>query len=351
MDSTIGKLRLHHQRISRPSLRDAGAVAAWMGALQGQDYAGTKWALGLRVPGGTDTDIEAAIADRSIRRSWVLRGTLHYVAAADLHWMVGLVAPRLIDGNAHRYRELQLDADTLARSSDLIAEALADGRPQTRTELLAMLEARGISTTGGRGYYMLQRAGLERRVYQGAVERNVTTFVALEPGSTLPKEQALAELARRYFISHGPATLDDFAHWSGLPVGEARAGLDGAKSALIQELIGGRAYWLSPEAAEPPERAVYLLPGFDEFVLGYKDRSAVLDPAFADAICPGGNGMFFPTIVCSGRIIGTWKRTVKKKAVEIVLSPFYTLTRDAREQIVEAAEGYGRFLGLPAVVI
>lgn len=351
MDSTIGKLRLHHQRISRSPFQDAGAAAAWMGALQGQDYAGTKWAFGLRVPGSTEADIEAAIADRSIRRSWVLRGTLHYVAAADLHWMVGLIAPRLLDGNARRYRELQLDAATLARSSDLIAEALAAGQQQTRTELFAMLEARGISTTGGRGYYMLQRAGLERRVYQGAVERNVTTFVALEPGSTLPKEQALAELARRYFTSHGPATLDDFAHWSGLPVGEARAGLDGAKSALTKDLIGGRAYWLSPEAAEPPARALYLLPGFDEFVLGYKDRRAVLEPAFAGAICPGGNGMFFPTIVYNGRIIGTWKRTLRKKAVEVALSPFYPLTGTVREQIAEAAADYGRFLGLPAVVI
>ncbi|MBC8100395.1 MAG: winged helix DNA-binding domain-containing protein, partial [Armatimonadetes bacterium] len=213
--STIGLRRLYAQRITHPAFKDAGAVVAWLGAMQGQDYAGTKWAFGLRLPGSTDSDIEQALGNGSVLRTWALRGTLHYVAPADLHWLVGLIAPRQIAGNALRYKQLELDDATLVRSTALIAEALQGGAHLTRTQLFAMLQANGIATTGQRGFFMLQRAGLERLVYQGAMRRNETTFLALDAGKTLPKEEALAQLARRYFTSRGPATLADFTYWSG----------------------------------------------------------------------------------------------------------------------------------------
>jgi hypothetical protein len=346
----IGTHRLYHQRITHPTFKDAGEVAAWLGAMQGQDYAGTKWAFGLRLPGNTDADIEQAIANRIIMRIWGVRGTLHYVAPADIHWLLALIAPRLITGNALRYKQLELDEPTLARSTTLIAEALDDGQHLTRNELLAMLEAKGISTEGQRGVFMLQRAGLERLVYQGEMRRNVTTFRTLDEGKTLPKDEALAELARRYFTSRGPATLADFTHWSGLLTTEARAGLESIKSELEEEKFDGQSYWLSPHTPKQPERSLYLLPGFDEYVLGYKDRSAVLDAQFADAICPGGNGVFKSTIVSEGRIIGTWKRTLKKKTVEITLEPFRPLDTDEMDVLAEAADQFGAFLGLTAVI-
>lgn len=348
--SPIGLRRLYHQRIAHPAFNDAGDVVAWLGAMQGQDYAGTKWALGLRLPGSTEADIGQAIADGRIMRTWALRGTLHYVAPADIHWLVGLIAPRQIAGNARRYKELELDDATLGRSTALIAESLAGGQHLTRTELFAILEADGISTAGQRGFYMLQRAALERLIYQGEMRRNVTTFLALDAGQTLPKEVALAELALRYFTSRGPAALADFTHWSGLLISEARAGLESVRSELVEENIDGQAYFAASESAKSPERSLYMLPGFDEYVLGYKDRSAVLDPQFADAICPGGNGMFMSTLVSQGRIIGTWKRTLKKKTVEIMLRPFETLRAGEMETITEAAARYGAFLRLTAVI-
>lgn len=346
----IGMRRLYHQRISHPAFKDAAEVAAWMGAVQGQDYAGTKWAFGLRLPGCTDADIEQAFVDGVVMRTWAVRGTLHYVAPTDIHWILGLIAPRLISGNAGRYRELELDEPTLAHSTALIANALQDGQHLTRTELFTILQANGISMAGQRGFYMLQRAGLERLVYQAEMRGKDTTFRALEDGKSLPKDEALAELARRYFRSHGPVTVTDFAGWAGLPITEARTGLEAIRSELVEEKLEGQSYWVSAEGSKQPERCVYLLPGFDEYVLGYRDRSVILDLAFSDAICPGGNGMFTPTIVSDGRIVGTWKRTVKKKAVEISFETFRALSTDETDQLDAEAARYGAYLGLPVVM-
>lgn len=348
--STIARRRLVHQRIAHPTFTHAGQVAAWLGATQGQDYAGAKWSFGLRLPHSTEADIEQAIADSLIMRTWVLRGTLHYVAPSDIHWLVALIAPRQIAGNALRYRQLELDAPTLSRSTTLIAEALQGGQHLTRTQLFSILEANGISTAGQRGVYMLQRAALERLIYQGAVIRNVTTFLALDAGNTLTKDEALAELARRYFTSRAPATLSDFTHWSGLLISDARAGLASIKSELLEEVIDGQSYWFSPESPQSPERSLYLLPGFDEYVLGYKDRSGVLDAQFMDAICPGGNGIFMSTIVSDGQIIGTWKRTLKKNTVEIAVQPFHPLYDHDMDALAQAAAAYGTFLGLKVTV-
>lgn len=349
--SPIGLRRLYHQRITHPTFKEAAAVVAWLGAMQGQDYAGTKWAFGLRLPGSTEADIDNAITDRRIFRVWLLRGTLHYVAAADAHWLLDLFGPRMINGNARRYQELELDEPTLVRSTDLIATALRDGAHLTRPELLDMLESNGISTAGQRGVYLLQRASLEKILVQGDVRRNVTTFFALPAGSTRPREDALAELARRYFTSHGPVTFADFVAWSGLLTSDARSGLESVKSELMEETIDGQVYWHAPEKPESSPRSLYLLPGFDEFVLGYRDRGSILDKQFADRICPGGNGMFNPTIVRDGRIVGTWKRTLnKKETVEIKIEPFDSLTWQELNGISEVASAYGKFLGRKAVL-
>src|SRR4051812_11538319 len=208
-EASAGLRRLYHQRITHPPFKDAGEVVAWLGMMQGQDYIGTKWAFGLRLPGSTEVDIDKAIAYKVILRTWGLRGTLHYVAPADIHWILGLIAPRQIAGNGPRYKQLELDEPTLVRSTALIAAALQDGKNLTRPELFTILEANGISTAVQRGVFMLQRAGLERLIYQGAMRGKDTTFHTLHDGQTLPKDEAVTKLAERYFISRGPATLAD----------------------------------------------------------------------------------------------------------------------------------------------
>lgn len=348
--SAMGLRRLYHQRITHSTFNDPSEVVAWLGAMQGQDYAGTKWSFGSRLAGFTDAHIEQAIATGVILRTWALRGTLHYVAPADIHWLVGLVGPRLIAGNAGRYKALELDEPTLLRSTELIVEALQGGKHLTRSELFVYLEANRISTAGQRGFYMLQRAALERAIYQGPMQRNITSFLLLGEGETLPKDEAVAQLAKRYFASHGPATLADFTQWAGLPISAARAGVASIRSELVEERIEGQPYFFSPELPKQPARSLYLLPGFDEYVLGYRDRSAVLDAQFANAICPGGNGMFAPTIVSEGRIVGTWKREIKTKTVEISINPFFPLQAAEMSLVDEAATEFGAFLGLTAIV-
>jgi hypothetical protein len=347
--------RLHCQQIEHPRFHRPDEVLAWMGVVQGQDYAGAKWSLGLRLLECSAAQIEQAIATQSILRSWILRGTLHFVAPADIGWMLALVAPRIISGNARRYRELELDQATLARSTTLLVKTLQDGQQLTRTELFAMLEQNGISTQGQRGVYLLQRASLEGLIGQSVMRGSVSTFLALEgvlPAKRdLSRDEALAELARRYFTSRGPATLADFVWWSGLSSAEARAGLEAARSALLEEKIGGQIYWLAPSKANAGADLPtgYLLPGFDEYFLSYKDRSASLDAQHVRKITTGG-GMFRSTLVIDGQVVGVWKRTFQKGAVVVAAELFRPLSATEEEAFAAAAQRYAEFLELPLVM-
>lgn len=349
--------RLQNQQLSQSTFTSPAAVVHWLGAMQAQDYAGAKWAVGVRLPGSTDSMIEEALNTKTIVRTWALRGTLHLVAATDLRWLLTLLGPRLIATNARRYRELQLEEATFVRSNELLAKALQDRQQLDRPTLLAMLEQQGIATTGQRGVYMLQRASLDGLICQGVAIRNVPTFIAIDSsitqGKTLTREAALAELAQRYFISHGPATLKDFIWWSGLTAGEARAGLAASSTQLQQIMVDGQTYWLAQEAITTyhSPQPVYLLPGFDEYLLGYADRSAVLDPQYANSVVPGGNGIFYPMLVINGQIVGTWQRTFKKDKVLVTPKPFTTLQPDEQEAFASAAERFGLFLRMPVQVV
>ncbi len=351
---TIAHQRLHQQRISQPDFETPGAVLGWFGAIQGQDYTGAKWSLGLRLPGSTDADIEGAIADKIILRTWLMRGTLHLVTAADLRWIQELVAPRMLASLARRHQELELDEATFARSNDLLLKALEGGQTLDRAQLLDMLEANGISTKGQRAPHLLQKASLDGLICQGAAPKSNPLYMLLDEATPernpLGREEALAKIALCYFTSRGPATVQDFAGWLGLPIGEARIGLETVKAQLVEANIDGQIYWCVPAAAEAAAPATYLLPGFDEYILGYKDRSAVLEPQHAGKICPGGNGVFFPTIVIDGQVVGVWKRTLKKDKVIITLEPFNPLTESERDSIAAAVPRYGEFLGLEAVI-
>jgi hypothetical protein len=326
--NNIPAQRLHQQQISAASPHPPEQILAMLGAIQGQDYTGAKWSLGLRSQGATDADIEAAMADSRIVRTWLMRGTLHLVAAADFHWMLNLLAPRLIESFAPRYRQLELDSDTFTRSNALLIEALAGGLALSRHELFAVLEQHGVSTAGQRGIHILQRASLDGLLYQAAVVKNQPIFRRVDEGlpaqAPLMRDAALVELARRYFTSRAPATLQDYATWSGLKMSDARAGLECVQPQLMAEDINGQTYWRPIADPVTPQASptAYLLPGFDEYLLGYKDRDAVLPRHHAPKVCPGGNGIFYPTLVLDGQMVGLWQRTLKKTAVELTFTPF-----------------------------
>ena len=347
----IALQRLSNQQLVQTRFKLPGEVASWLGALQGQDYAGAKWSLGLRLPGSTEVGIEQAIVERTIVRTWALRGTLHFLAAVDARWMLALLSKRLIAGSARRNRELELDEHTLVRSNDLLAQAVGGGAQRTRAELLSVLEQNGISTDGQRGIHMLWRASLDGLLCQGITRGKNSIFFAFEelPNSakTQGRDEALAELAGRYFTSRGPATLPDFVWWSGLLASEARAGLEAVRSKLDKEIIDGQTYWFSPSESKLKESSadVYLLPGFDEYLLAYKDRSASLDVPNYKRLTPT-NGMLPATIVSAGRVIGTWKRTFKKDTVVITPNPFEAIGSEESEALAVAAKRYGEFLGM-----
>ena len=325
--------------------------------MQAQDYGGALWAIGLRMTGATERSIEQAIAERAIVRTWPMRGTLHFVAAQDVRWLLALLTPRVIAHSAGRYRQLELDEATFARGKEVFARALQGGKQLTRDEMLHELEQAGISTAGQRGYHLLGRAAQDGLICFGTRRGKQQTFTLLDEWvpltRSLPRDEALAELTRRYFTGHGPATLQDLMQWAGLTAAEAKTGLAAAGKTLIQETIADRVYWMPCEAPEINHAtpSVHLLPGFDEYLLGYRDRSAVLDPAYAQRICPGGNGMFSPTIVIDGVVTGTWKRTFKGGAVVIETTPFRPLTAAENDALGAAADRYGEFLGLPVVLL
>ena len=348
--------RLYNQHIAQQPLHKPADVVAWLGAMQAQDYTGAKWSIGLRLPHATDAHIEQAIENKTIVRTWPLRGTLHFVAAADARWILALMGPRIIASCARRYRELELDEPTLTRSNDLLLNALQGGTQRSRTQLLALLEQNGISTKGQRAAYMLQRASLDGLICQGTTQGNVPLYMALDESlpqtKMLERDAALVELATRYFTSHGPATLQDFVRWAGIPIGQARIGLEGVQSQLVQEKIDGQTYWLpqSTQTVKKHSDSLYLLPGFDEYLLGYGDRSAILDPQHAQKIVPGGNGVFKSTIVSNGQVVGLWKRTIKKGSAIITAEPFTTLTDAETQAFAAAAQRYGDFLEMPVIV-
>ena len=337
----IPHLRLHNQHITHQQFKQPAALVAWTGALQAQDYPGAKWSIGLRLPGSTDAEIEQAIAKQHILRTWVMRGTLHFVAAEDIRWMVELVAPGLIQSNARRYKQLELDEKTLARSTEIIAGAVQD-EPLTRKQLFVMLEDKGISPIGQRGVYMLQRASLDGLVAQTVMQgNNNPTFVPMPKAKSLPKDEAIAELARRYYNSHGPATFKDFTWWSGLTAADAKAGFEAVKSKLIELKIEKQTYWHTGAKATSKSHT-YLLPGFDEYVLGYQDRGIVLDARHAKKIFPGG-GTFHPAIVADGQVVGRWQSAIRKGTVTITPSLFGDAAPDALDA---AAQTYGAFMGI-----
>lgn len=344
--------RLCNQQITRKRLEHPSQVVTQFGAMQAQDYASAKWAIGLRCRDATDTLIEQAIVNKTIVRTWLMRGTLQFVAASDLRWMLALLGPRLIANTTRRYRQLALDDTTFAHCDETLITTLQGGKSLSRTELLLALEKAGISTDGQRGYHILRRAALAGLICFGPMQDKQETFVLLDKwlpsGKSLNRDEVLAELAGLYFKSHGPATLRDFVWWSGLPVVDARAGLETAKHQLHQDTVEGQTYWLQKNSSVPtiPSPTVYLLPAYDEYFLGYKDRNAVLDAKY-DKQVVSNNGVFRPMIVMDGQVVGIWKKALKKGMIVITLTPFKSLTAAENQALQVAANQYGVFLGLP----
>ena len=353
----IANLRLHNQLISHKMFEKSGDVVQWLGAVQAQDYAAAKWAVGLRLSGASDDDIEQAYNKGLILRTHVMRPTWHFVSPADIRWLLALTAPRVKATISYYDRKLELDDATLTSSNAELVKALEGGKQLTRQELASVLKRTGIVTNDlQRLTHLMMHAELDGIICSGVRRSNQFTYALLDErvpqASTFDRDEALAELAKRYFTSHGPATLQDFIWWSGLTAADARNGLAMVASQLISEIIDGLTYWFAPStpAAKDLSQTTYLLPNFDEYVVGYTDRSAVFDESHTSKLGARDNVLFNHIVVLDGQVVGTWKRTVKKEEVTITPCFFTRLAEDKWRTFETAAEHYGVFLDRTANV-
>ena len=358
--SDIARRRLDAQRLSRGRFENPAEVVSWLGAVQAQDYLGALWAVGLRLrppssgKGEGEGAVEQALADRTIVRTWPMRGTLHFVAAPDARWILKLLTPRVIARNAARLRrQFGIDESVIARSRDALQKALQGGRQLTRDGTYMALESAGIEAAGQRGLHIVWWLAQEGLLCFGPRRGRQQTFVLLEewlpPARVLEREEALAELARRYFTSHGLATPADFAWWSGLTAADAQAGLEMAKSSLGHERVDGFELWSAldrPALRGAPLRA-HLLPAYDEYLVSYKERGAALEALRAAGVRPTPAQVLGPTIVLDSQVVGNWKRALTDGTVTVTPHPFVPLARADAPAIFQAAERYGAFLGLP----
>ncbi|HYN51389.1 MAG TPA: winged helix DNA-binding domain-containing protein [Thermoleophilaceae bacterium] len=334
----IVQRRLHAQRLASGHFEQPAEAVQWLGAMQAQEYAEAKWSIGERVDGCTDAEVEEAFARGDILRTHVLRPTWHFVTPADIRWMLQLTAPRVHAANRYSYRKYELPSETLERSHDIIAAALEGGEPLTRPELAEALAQAGIVADGLRLGYILMHAELEALICSGPRRGKQHTYARFEsrvPESPeLAREEALAELALRFFRSRRPATIRDFSAWSGLTMADAKAGREMVADRLDSDADDGRA---APGA--------FLIPMYDELGISYKDLRMVL------ARQPPREGMLSRPIVIDGLTVGSWKRTVTRRAAVIEAALFTDLSGAEAAALDAVVERFGRFMELPASVI
>ncbi len=327
---------------------------AWFGAVQAQEYHLAKWALGLRLPPTTDAALDAAFNEGAILRTHAMRPTWHFVTPEDIRWIQALTSPRVHAASAYMLRQVEVDEALYGHSSDVIAGALAGGKQLTRAELGAALAQAGIEASGNRLAYIVMWAELEALICSGPRRGKQFTYMLLDERAPqarrLDPDEALAELTRRYFRSHGPATMQDFAWWSGLTLAQVKAGLNLLGTQAVAEEIDGVTYWSTPDSGPMPDKPspqVLLLPPYDEYGVGYTDRSGLLDPAHSDL---ASGTIFGGTLVIDGHVLGTWKRRIEKGNVVIDLTPFRPLSAAEQAGVEAAAQRFAAFVELPLVL-
>ncbi|MFD5827945.1 winged helix DNA-binding domain-containing protein [Lentzea sp. NPDC060358] len=331
-------------------LDSAEDVVRSLGAVQGQDYGQSLWAIGLRTASGRIADVEKALQDGSIVRTWLLRGTVHYVPAEDVRWMLGLFSARYLARQTPKvwqYHNMTPELMSLARKT--FVDALTGGGCLTRREMIDLMADVGIPDDRQQSYFTFLNLAQEGVVVPGPPRGKEQTFVLLDEWAphqrTLEGDDVLAELATRYFGSHGPATLADFANWCGIGVREAARGFEAVKPSLVCERFDGKEYWLPPDLT--PGSGAYLLPAYDELVIGYKDRGAFFT-RYDEIPISTYNGMFYATIIEDGQIAGLWRRVLKKTSVDVELQPLPGF--DAGRLAGHVAR-FSAFLGLPVRVV
>ena len=322
------RLASHGLRDGLPSIT---AAVQRLGAVQAQDFVAAKWVLGTRVPGSATADVDAALESRAVVRSWPMRGTLHIVPTETLRPILAITGNRMLQKATQVHRMLELD-DAVYRTARDVAERELAGRTLSREELLEAWESAGVSTAGQRGYHLIWWLALDAVVCCGPVEGRNQRFALLDEwapdaGAAPDREETLARLFTAYATGHGPVTVQDFAWWTGLTLGDSRMALAAAGDAVAafdeERYVAADAGWAAdPEAAAPRATGHLALAAFDEYFIGYRDRSPVCEPQHAGRVVPGGNGVFQPILVAGGVVEGVWKVARTRGAASVAMHGF-----------------------------
>jgi hypothetical protein len=345
--------RLRQQRLVQPACRAAEDVVAWMGAVQAQEFAPARWALGQRMASALDADIEQAFNEGRILRTHILRPTWHFVHPHDIRWMLALSAPRVHMANGFSYRSEGLDAKRRLKGESVLARALEGGRHLTRSELADALKRARLPHAGQSLAGMVMHAELEGVICSGPRRGRQFTYALLDervaPAPALSPDEALVELTRRYFTSHGPATIRDFTWWSGLTVAQARAGIDIAGDTLERIDIEGHSLWQAPGVRARPIRAplVRLVPIYDEYLIAYRDREWVRSRVTSPAVTPGPN-TFAHQLVVDGRVEGMWLPARASDGIDVRVTPYGSLSGAEHKALQVEVRRYGTFMGQKA---
>jgi len=345
--------RLVNQQLATNSFNTAKELVGWMGAMQAQDYNQAKWAIGVRLPHLTGDQIESTFNTGEILRTHLMRPTWHFVSADDIYWMLELTASQIKAVLNSRHRLLELTEIGVRKSQEVMEKALSTKNSMTREELLNELQKANIPTDLQRASHFMLRAEIDGLICSGVIKGKKQTYdllsVRVPRKIIMLKEEALAKLAKSYFSSHGPATLPDFVWWSGLSVSDARRGLEMNRPGLNSDSTGSETYWYVNPVIVPktlPD-SVYLLPAFDEFLISYKNRRAIIT-AEDHKKAISENGIFRPVILVNGQISGLWKRTFKKDRVVVEIEYFRPHNITEKHLIDDAVDSFGYFSELKA---
>ncbi|RZJ28867.1 MAG: winged helix DNA-binding domain-containing protein [Flavobacterium sp.] len=348
MAFNVASARLRAQLLMNKQFTSPAAVVSHFGAMQAQDYQMSKWAVGSRLIDSTDSGIEAALDKGEIIRTHLLRPTWHLAVADDIHWMLEHTGDNILRQMNSSNRQLGLDEKTLRKSADIIAKALEGGNHLTSGELMEILSHSGINTQSYRSQHIMMYAEVKGIVCNGARKGKNHSYALLDERvkrtKNFSREEALAELARRYFTSHAPATQKDFGWWSGLSVADSKLAIELNLKNLESREINGQIHWAKSFDESPQEKTVFLLPAFDEYLISYKDRSASIHIDHTSHAFTS-NGIFRPLIVVNGQVAGIWKRTIVKEKVRIEFTFFEKKPKAFEKELLAEASKFAEFIG------
>jgi hypothetical protein len=343
--------RLANQFLTGAQLKTPVDVVRALGAVQAQDYSGAKWAVGMRTTSATDADVEAAVARGDILRTHVLRPTWHFVLPEDIRWMLALTGPRISQAMSSYNRKLGLTPAVFRKSHAAIENALRDGKQLTRNELRPLVaKARREASNGQIIGHMMMQAEIDGLICSGACRGKQFTYALLDErvpsAPALDRDDALSRLAELYFRGRGPATVHDFSWWSGLTVGDAKRAIEIRGRSLTSVVVDGKTNWTVERAkpAPPTSGTAHLLPNYDEYFIGHRDRSAIGHRLKGVHLVTGGDSSISHVAIVAGELVGGWRRVISAGKLTTELRPVVRLTKPERDLLQSQRERFERFV-------